>query len=293
MRIQVAILLTIVVAVGLAVWAEGQPKTDRRLEPALVQRLQLPDGRLLQFWLEELRGKRSEIPLLQIRGELVDPNSKVGKQLWSFLYCEFQSVCPPYDLKRQVLRAAQRPPWNFVAALKDPQTVGLAFLIHPEWTKCEDLEILGKDAGFLELDINTEFHDFFPGLDDAAAKPDPAALESARLQHIKLWQDRTITISQLLSEVLPKSEIVKLMKEDKLKLRSLTYEKDRWLLQGELGDHGFEIAIREMVELTRIESLVLNPAGRSQWQVIRWWRKIDPKMRPPFVTELNRIWRLR
>jgi hypothetical protein len=217
-------------------------------------------------------------------------------------------VCPPYDLKRQVLRAAQRPPWNFVAALKDPQTVGLAFLIHPEWTKCEDLKILGKDAGFLELDINTEFHDSFPGLDDAAAKPDPAALEFARLQHIKLWQDRTITISQLLSEVLPKSEIVKLMKEDKLKLRSLRYEKDRWLLQGELGDHGFEIALREMaIPVLGIRAPPSFAADHSS-QVIRYFgrrwsvpvsalfffdEKSRPSLLPPLVSELEKVWPLR
>jgi hypothetical protein len=182
-----------------------------------------------------------------------------------------------------------------VAAVKDAHAVGLAFLIHPEWTKCEDLKILGKDAGFLELDINTEFHDFFPGLDDAAAKPDSASLESARLQHIKLWQDRTITISQLLSEVLPKSEIVRLMKEDKLKLRSLRYEKDRWLLQGELGDHGFEIAIREMVGIARGESIIADNSEIVICWTAQWWvpRATDKRWHPPLVSELGKVWPLR
>jgi hypothetical protein len=96
------------------------------------------------------------------------------------------------------------------------------------------------------------------------------------------------------------------MKEDKLKLRSLRYEKDRWLLQGELGDHGFEIAIREMA--VPVIGVVASPsfAADHSSQVIRHFgrresipvselfnEKSRPPLLPPLISELEKVWPLR
>jgi hypothetical protein len=82
-----------------------------------------------------------------------------------------------------------------------------------------------------------------------------------------------------------------LLREAKLRLKSLKYEKDRWILQGELGDHGFEITLRELVELTQAEAVRM----KEPWRVIRWGDRLepDPQMPVPLIVKLNKIWRLR
>jgi hypothetical protein len=238
-----------------------------------------------------------------IRVELIDRLAQKTKQVCRIVYFEIPRALG--DARREVpIQAPTKPPRNFIVGAKDRHKVGIAFLIHPYWLWLDGYKQAGSlvpDTGFLEVDLNTEARDCVPcvprprwytqsvsRLDDTLM-PIPLAHKSGCYDFYE--DDLGMSVSRFFAKHLPKSEIYKLLEDEKLRLQSLKYEKDRWILQGEFGEHGFEIVLQEMTEVVRDRAVRI----KEPWRVIRWGDRPepDPQMPVPLIVKLNKIWRLR
>jgi hypothetical protein len=204
--------------------------------------------------------------------------------------------------------------------MKDSTTLGLAFTVYPYWaeyfrglTDSPEPPACGPrpsdlfswwtlDAAFVELDLNAESAGTAPD-DSACLDPRDSRLASqagrysfydeidVHSDHVYVEEGIGFCLSRLLTKHFPKAHILRLLQEDRLRLRSLKYEKNRWILQGEFGEHGFEIVLQEMTEVVRDRAM----RAKEPWRVIRWGDRLepDPRLPPPLLVELNKVWRLR
>jgi len=278
------VLLGTVLLVALGVWAQNFPQPRNETKPVFLHAL--PNERSLAILFD------THPTALYIRVQLKDHKNNTSKDLCRIVYSEMRKSHMQAAFSEGPL-PPKKPPRDFIVGVRDANTVGLSFLLYPSWLDCIGyVEQCGPswDAAFLELDLNGELRER-PANINPLRVDDFFSLEKSGWFYLLFYNSISLSISRLLVNKLPTDEVVKLLREDKLRLKSLKYEKDRWILQGELGDHGFEITLREFVELTQAEAVRI----KEPWRVIRWGDRLepDPQMPVPLIVKLNKVWRLR
>jgi hypothetical protein len=155
--------------ISCVLWAQSPSKPQPDKKPVLLQEVELPDGRLLRFWMEHQRFPwefNKDDPsegFVRIKLELLDISRNAAEEVCRIVYHEidaqqYEGVSARWPLGR----LPTKPPRDFKIAKKEGNTIGVAFLVYPYSASYRTFITegsVGLDAAFVEVDLDTRLRE--------------------------------------------------------------------------------------------------------------------------------------